>query len=77
VHVNLWDKFIIAKGRECHFHKFYKENPLSLDKLFETIMNDIEEFYNNDRGVLGGANIKALYKKLKEEAEEQLEEDAY
>ena len=77
VHVNLWDKFMIQSSRESHFHKWYKENPLSLDKLFETIMKDIEEFYNNDRGVLGGASIKALYKKLREEGEEQLEEDTY
>ncbi|GAI63778.1 unnamed protein product, partial [marine sediment metagenome] len=41
------------------------------------IMKDIEEYYNNDRGVLGGASIKALYKKLREEGEEQLEEDTY
>jgi hypothetical protein len=77
VHVNLWDKFMIQSSRESHFHKWYKENPLSLDKLFETIMKDIEEYYNNDRGVLGGASIKALYKKLREEGEEQLEEDTY
>jgi len=77
VHMALWNKFIIAKGRESYFNKWYKEHPLPLNQLFESIIKDISEFYNNDRGVLGGADIKALYKKLEEEANSQLEEDNY
>ena len=78
VHKDLMDKFVISKGKELFFHQWLKEIAiLGISKLIESITRLIKEFYKNDRGVLRGADIKVLYKELKDEQENQLEEECY
>ncbi len=70
--------FEISQDDPYDFHHWLKDiASLGISKLIESITRLVKEFYKNDRGVLKGADIKALYKKLKDEQETQLEAEVY